>query len=299
MSTSILRQEFDARLMVAPQVIPTGTLVRLTHENEAETLKFLAARPIHTVFVASLISDNGVASPFNRGAFYGCRDREGSLKGVALIGHATIIETDSEECIETFAHLARSCSLTHLIRGEQEKVESFWNYYSDGEHDARLICREFLLKRQTIPTSVDMVPGLRQATLADLEMIVTVNASMAYQESGTTPLAKDGAGFRERCARRIRQGRSWVLIENNQLIFKTDIVSQTRQAAYVEGVYVNPEKRGQGYGFRCVSQLTDYLLMRVGAICLTVNEKFPEALTFYKRVGFDIASRYDTIYLDN
>ena len=87
------------------------------------------------------------------------------------------------------------------------------------------------------------------------------------------------------------------MIENNQLVFKTDIVSQTPQAAYVEGVYVDPEKRGKGYGFRCVSQLTEYLLMRVGSICLTVNEKFPEALTFYQRAGFDIASRYDTIYL--
>jgi uncharacterized protein len=125
-----------------------------------------------------------------------------------------------------------------------------------------------------------------------------VNASMARQENGTDPMAKDSVGFRERAARRIGQGRSWVLIENNQLVFKTDVIAQTPQAAYVEGVYVSPEKRCKGYGLRCVSQLTEYLLMRVGSVCLTVNEKFPEALTFYKRVGFDIVSRYDTIYLN-
>lgn len=283
--------------MAGPQVTTPGSLVQLTCEHEAEILKFLAVRPIHTVYMASLIFDNGVASPFNRGAFYGCRNREGSLEGVALIGHATMVETESQECIETFARFARNYSPTHLIRGEQEKVESFWNYYSDGEHDARLICREFLLMRQEIPTNVDVVPGLRQATLADLEMIVPVNASMAFQESGTNPLAKDGLGFRERSARRIRQGRSWVLVENDQLVFKTDVVSQTPHAAYVEGVYVDPGKRSKGYGFKCVSKLTEYLLMRVGAVCLTVNEKFPEALAFYKRVGFDVASRYDTIYL--
>jgi ribosomal protein S18 acetylase RimI-like enzyme len=299
MSTSLSQREYDPGLISAPQVTVPYPVFALTEENEAEALRFLAVRPIHTVYMASLISDNGVVSPFNRGSFYGCRNSEGRLEGVALIGHATIIETESQECIATFAHFARSCSLSHLIRGEQEKVESFWNYYSDGEHDARLICCEFLLRRQVFPTSVEVVPGLRQATLADLEMIVTVNASMARQESGNNPLAKDSAGFRERSARRIRQGRSWVLIENNQLIFKTDIVSQTAQAAYIEGVYVDPEKRGQGYGFRCVSQLTEYLLMRVGSICLTVNEKFPEALTFYKRAGFDIASRYDTIYLQD
>lgn len=297
MSTSVLEREFDVSPVAGQQVASPGTLVKLTNENEAETLKFLAVRPIHTVFMASLISDNGMASPFNRGTFYGCRNAEGRLEAVALIGHATIIETESQECIEFIARYARSCSPTHLIRGEQEKVESFWNYFSDGERDARLICREYLLRRQTIPTNVDGVAGLRQATLDDLQMIVTVNAEMACQESGINPLAKDSTGFLERSARRIRQGRSWIWVENGRLVFKTDIIAQTRQAAYVEGVYVHPEKRGKGYGLRCVLQLTEYLLMRAGSVCLTVNEKFPQALSFYKRAGFDIASRYDTIYL--
>ena len=52
MSTSVLQREFDARLIVGSQVTPPGSVVKLTNENEAETLKFLAARPIHTVFVA-------------------------------------------------------------------------------------------------------------------------------------------------------------------------------------------------------------------------------------------------------
>lgn len=298
MSTSLLQREFDGSVMAGSQVTARDSPMKLTDEHEAETLKFLAVRPIHTVFMAGLILDNGVASPFNRGTFYGCRNREGLLEGVALIGHATIIETESQGCIEQFARFARNCSPTHLIRGEQDKVESFWNYYSDGEHHARLICREFLMKRQTIPTNVETVPGLRQATHSDLEIIVAVNAAMARRENGINPLAKDGIGFYERAARRIRQGRSWVLIENNQLVFKTDIIAQTPQAAYVEGVYVAPEKRSKGYGLRCVSQLAEYLLMRVGSVCLTVNEKFPEALAFYKRAGFDIASHYDTIYLN-
>ncbi len=296
MSISLSQREHG---LSAPQITIPNPVFTLTEENEAETLCFLAVRAIHTVFLASLISDNGLASQFNRGAFYGCRNREGHLEGVALIGHATIFETESQECIQAFSRFARTCSLTHLIRGEQGKVKSFWNYYSDGEHDARLICREFLLRRQTIPTSVDVVPGLRRATLADLELIITVNASMTCQENGINPLARDSAGFRERSARRIRQGRVWILIENGQLIFKTDIIAQTPQVAYLEGVYVCPEQRGVGYGTRCVSQLTEYLLMQVGSVCLTVNEKFPAALAFYKRAGFEIASRYDTIYLQD
>ncbi len=73
-------------------------------ESEAaEVLDFLAGRPIHTVFMASLIRDNGVVSSLNRGSFFGCRNERGTLEGVALLGHATLIETESTECIKAFA----------------------------------------------------------------------------------------------------------------------------------------------------------------------------------------------------
>ena len=52
---------------------------RLTNSDEAEVLKFLAQRPIHTITMMGMIHDNGIVSPFNRGTFYGCRDVNGHL----------------------------------------------------------------------------------------------------------------------------------------------------------------------------------------------------------------------------
>src|SRR5205085_355531 len=49
----------------------------LTTGQESEVLSFLAVRPVHTVVMAGFIRDNGLASPLNRGTFYGCRDEEG------------------------------------------------------------------------------------------------------------------------------------------------------------------------------------------------------------------------------
>ena len=271
----------------------------LTPDDRPEIERFLSDRPLHTVYLSSLIRDNGIDSPLNRGIFYGCRNSEGRLEGVALLGHATIIETASEGCIKAFANLAKSCSLTHLIRGEQQKVECFWSHYAPGQHSARLFSREFLLAKATSPTNFEAVPTLRPATLADLELIVSANAAMVLQESGVNPLTKDRVGFYERTGRRIWKGRIWVLIEHDQLIFKTDIIAETTQAAYLEGVYVAPERRGQGYGLRCITQLTHLLLSRTATVCLTVNEKFPGALKFYQRAGYTVASSYDTIYLQN
>ncbi|MDQ3474041.1 MAG: GNAT family N-acetyltransferase [Acidobacteriota bacterium] len=271
----------------------------LKDAEASEVLDFLAARPIHTVFMASLIRDNGVVSNLNRGSFFGCRSIYGRLEGVALLGHATLIETESTKCIKAFAHLARNHSPSHLIRGEQEKIASFWNYFTKDENKARLLCGELLLELKAIPAGLDSVPELRLATIADLETIVNVNATLACNESGINPLVRDPQGFRERAARRIAKGRVWVWIEDQRLLYKTDLVAETPQAIYLEGVYVHQEYRFQGYGLRCISQLAASLLERTKTICLTVNKKAAGTQRFYQRAGYEMVCRYDSIYLDN
>src|ERR1051326_1593437 len=85
-------------------MIATFTIEHLTGKDEAETLSFLAERPIHTVCMMGMILENGLVSSSNRGDFYACRDAEGQLEGVALIGHATLIEARSDAALEAFAH---------------------------------------------------------------------------------------------------------------------------------------------------------------------------------------------------
>lgn len=297
--TSAMQQEFNPGFTERESAGGPRCVQPLRDSDQTEVLQFLAVRPIHTVFLASLIRDNGIVSRFNRGSFFGCRNKDGALEGVALLGHATLMETEREECIKAFAALARSHSPSHLVRGEPRKINSFWNYYTEGTRKRRVLCGELLLELKSRPSALENVSGLRQATIEDLEMIVQVNASMACSESGINPLTRDPQGFRERSARRIARGRIWVWIENQSLLYKTDIIAETPQAIYLEGVYVHPEHRTRGYGLQCISQLADALLTRTKTICLTVNEKSIGTQNFYKRAGYELACRYDTIYLDS
>lgn len=264
---------------------------------EAEVTAFLAKRPIHTVFMASLIRDNGLVSPLNRGSFHACRDRERRLEGVALIGHATLIEARSERALAAFARVAQECSLAHLVRGEQEKVEYFWSRYSETGATPRLVCRELLLEQRVPPVLRRYVRGLRRARPSDINQIMEVNAEMAFEESGVNPMERDPEGFRRRTARRIELGRYWVWTKHGKLIFKADVIAETPEAAYLEGIYVSPDERGKGYGLSCMSQLGRALLSRTGAVCLTVNEQVRNALSFYSKAGYELSSYYDTIYL--
>jgi uncharacterized protein len=269
----------------------------LTAAEEAEVLSFLASRPIHTVVMAGFIHDNGLVSPLNRGTFYGCRDEEGRLAGVALIGHATLVEAESDEALAAFARVARECPRTHVMMGEQEKIERFWGHYAEGGRAPRLVCRELLMEQRWPVEVREAVEGLRPATPGDLDEVMAVQGQMAFEECGVNPLEADPEGFRRRCLRRIEQGRVWVWAEGGRLIFKADIISETPEVIYVEGVWVAPEARGQGYGLRCLSQLSRDLLGRAGAVTLLVNEKSPGAIAFYRRAGYRLSSYYDTIYL--
>lgn len=270
----------------------------LNSGDELEVLGFLAERPLHTVVMAGHIRDNGLESPFNRGSFHACRDEEGRLEGVALIGHATLIETRSEAALAAFARLAQTCEDAHMIMGEKEKVEHFWRYCARVGQLPRRVCRELLFEQRWPVEAREPVPELRLATLHDLEEVMLVQAQMAYDESGINPLSIDAAGFRRRCARRIEKERVWVWVEDGRLIFKADIISDTPEAIYLEGIYVNAEDRRKGYGARCMSQLGQTLLARTGSLCILVNEQSEGGRAFFERVGFKLRSAYDTVFLE-
>jgi len=275
----------------------TCTISELFEGQETEVLDFLAARPLHSVFMASQIRDNGLVSPHNRGSFYACRDRQGQLEGIALLGHATLIEARTESSLLTFARLARNCQNAHLIRGERKTINSFWQHYASNGQEPRLICRELLFERQEPTVLEETVDDLRPATLNDLDKVLAVNASMAFQEGGISPLQKDPGGFRNRTARRIEKGRVWVWIQDDRLIFKADVISETPQVMYLEGVHVHPEERRKGYGLRCLTQLSSILLTRGQSICLTINHRNKNAVNFYAKAGYQFHSHYETIYL--
>jgi predicted GNAT family acetyltransferase len=280
-----------------PFALASASTERLGLEQEREVLEFLAHRPIHTVAMVGFIRDNGLVSALNRGTFYGCRNEHEQLEGVALIGHATLIEARTDRALEAFADVAQKCTTTHMIMGEQERIQEFWSYYSEAGQSMRLACRELLFELSWPVEVREEVPGLRLATADELGLVMPVQAQMAYDESRVNPLEKDPDGFRLRCLRRIEQGRTWVVVRDGQIIFKADIISDTPEVIYLEGVWISETDRGNGSGIRCMSQLARKLLGRTKSLCLLVNQENERSCAFYRKAGYRLRSTYDTIFL--
>src|SRR5438874_2372789 len=289
-------------VMVTSQYLPEAdvsvTTCPLTDGEREEVLAFLAERPTHTVCMAGLIRDNGVESAHNRVTFYACRNSEGRLEGVALVGNATLVEARTRRAFRDFALAAQCSTRTHLIMGESDSVEEFWGHYADAGQRMRRTCRELLFELSRPLDVTHEVERLRLATSDDLELVAPVHACLAEAESGVNPLVTDAEGFRARCLRRIAQGRVWVLVgPDGRLLFKADVQAQTPEVVYLEGVHVHPAERGTGLGRSCLTHLTRELLLRTRRVCLFANEENERAHSFYRACGFRLRGVYDTIFL--
>jgi predicted GNAT family acetyltransferase len=280
-----------------PLVEAGGSATPLENCEYAEVLAFLEQRPVYTAYLAGLVRDNGLQNPLNRGTFYGYRTSLGQLEGVALVGHATLMEATSDQALQAFASTAQHCKAVHLIICEESRLDQFWGYYAVAGQQMRHARRQFLMELRWPIQVSQPVSKLCLATVEDLDLLIPVHAEMALGESGIDPRLQDAAGFAERYVRRIERGRTWILKEDGKLQFKAEVLAATPDTSYIEGVWVNPAARGQGYGRRCMSQLARMLLWRSKSICLFVNDENEDAQRFYKQVGYHVRAVYDTIFL--
>jgi hypothetical protein len=192
------RNAVAGREIFTQTALEMSRLRPLGNANEQEVLEFLNVRPVHTVVMTSFIRDNGMESADNRGKFYGYRDLRGTLEGVALIGHTTLIEARSEDSLSAFALAARRCETPiHFMMADGQTIETFWNRYAGGNCAPRLVCPELLFEL-TFPFPVQKCRWeVRYADASELEQIAEAHDEVSFTESGSSPLAKDRAGFSE------------------------------------------------------------------------------------------------------
>ena len=270
----------------------------LTNADENEVLEFLAQSPVHTVIMSGFIQGNGLENADNRGGFYGYRNAEGILEGVALIGHTTLVESRSAESLQAFAVIARrSETPIYIIMSGGNTTETFWRYYAGDNRQPRLVCTEMLFELN-FPFPVQNCKwNVRLAKVEEVEQIAEAHAEVAFMESGVDPLVKDREGFLKRTLKRIEKNRTFVVFEADKLLFKADIVAESADVYYLEGIYVAPEMRGRGIGSSCLTRLSLELLNHKQHICMLSNVDFKSAHRSFEKAGYKNTGNCTTIFV--
>ena len=109
------------------------------------------------------------------------------------------------------------------------------------------------------------------------------------------PLARDPETFRWRTEAQIDDGRSWVWLEDDVILFKAEASAWTPSAAQIQQVWVDPEVRGRGYGARGMRDLVRLLLETTPTVTLFVRAENVPAIATYEAIGMEKVLEYRSI----
>lgn len=120
--------------------------------------------------------------------------------------------------------------------------------------------------------------------------------AMYTEEVGVSPISNGDTGpYRAYVRRIIEQGRAFGIVENGQVLFKSDLGSVCGDVAQVQGVWLDPSLRGQGRAAPAVAGVVLLARERHPVISLYVNDFNTRAIATYRRVGFDRTGDFATV----
>ena len=104
-------------------------------------------------------------------------------------------------------------------------------------------------------------------------MLYPACVAMYTEEVGISPEADGGRElYRARVNQLVGRGWSFSRIEDGRVIFKAEVACATPSACQIQGVYVDPELRGQGLCAAGMATVVDTCLREIApAVSLYVN----------------------------
>lgn len=139
--------------------------------------------------------------------------------------------------------------------------------------------------------------GLRPARPGEEDLVFPAAVAMFREEVGIDPLRGDGGrSYRARVAELIRTQRTYVVVEQGQVVFKADVGSVFGPVAQIHGVWVRPGHRSHGLGRAAMAELVP-LVRRDHApqVSLYVNAFNEPARRAYAAAGFHQAGELSTL----
>jgi len=142
-------------------------------------------------------------------------------------------------------------------------------------------------------------PLVRLATTDEVDLVVPASVAMFTEEVGYDPTAVGGA-YAVRVAELVATGRTYVRVEDGEhgpeVIFKADVGALALGVAQIQGVWVHPERRGEGLSTAGMAAVVEDVRARLApTVSLYVNSYNAPALATYDRVGFHRVGTYATV----
>ncbi len=258
----------------------------------------LAGRdPVVNVFVDYRARITQLEPRWIGGEMWGFLDG-GELVSACHSGANLVPVQATSDALAVFAERAvqqgRRCA---TIGGPVDAVSGLWRYLSPAWGPARdERWNQPHLEIADAPL-VAPEPMVRRTRREDLDVVYPACVAMYTEELGVSP--EEGGGrdlYRARVAQLISKGWSFALIEHGRVTFKAEVAAVTPSACQVQGVYVPPDRRGEGLAERGLAAVVATALREIApVVSLYVNEHNVPARRAYDRVGFRQTATFATV----
>lgn len=269
---------------------------QLAERDLAEVLRVLDEDPVASCMIAGRLQQYGIDGR-GLGELW---SRGGPADSLCFSGVNMMPLRGSQDALRAFADRAirwpRICS---SVVGRRELALPLWEMLAESWGPEREMRADQPLLALEASSSTVADPDVRQVRLDELECYLDAAVAMFIEEVGVDPRAPDGGrGYRNRVSGLIENGRAWARFEEGAVVFKAEVGAVSRQAGQIQGVWVHPERRGQGLGTRGTAAIADAIVATGRIASLYVNDYNDVARRAYRAVGFRQVATFATVLVD-
>jgi len=269
----------------------------LGERDRPEVVQLLQQNPVANAFVESRIMNLSGHHWRLGGELWGYVS-DGAVQALCFSGANLVPVAADDAALAAFAHqLVRQGRRCSSIVGPAEQVLPLWHYLEPDWGPAREVRPDQPLLAISSDSVLTPDSLVRAVTLDEIDVLVPASVAMFTEEVGVSPLLSDGGGlYRTRIGELIVARRALARIEDGRVVFKAEIGAITPQVCQVQGVWVTPERRGEGLsapGMAAVVALARAWF--APTVSLYVNHYNAAARKAYDRVGFRQVDTFATV----
>ncbi|MDR2703225.1 MAG: GNAT family N-acetyltransferase [Cellulomonadaceae bacterium] len=243
---------------------------------------------------------------------------EGPIKVLAWAGGNLLFvvpqplsDSDKEMALKAFVAQSKywgaRCS---SIVGPTEFLTPFWQQLAKHWPYAREVRdNQPLLSLSEQPKS-NIDPEVNASRISELDLILPANIAMFTEEMGYSPLRFGAHTYRQHVANLINAGHSFRRLgpppiptsgaapPPQQVIFKADVGQAALGVAQLQGVWIHPDRRGQGLAKPALAAAIRQIQQTIApTVALYVNHSNRRARHIYADLGFAQVGTFATVLL--
>jgi len=280
-------------------VLRTHSRVRaLTTADRDQALEVCARDTRTNVFVAARILEGALAT--SPGSMLGYAEGPGLQSICWVSANLVPVGCDGPALVAFATKMRRWRHHCSSVFGPSDMVLPLWEALrpSWGQPRAIRSHQPALATAGQPPPGVLRDPSVRRARFDEVDLVMPAAAAMFTEEIGYPPYRGSGQLYRQGIASLIRDGHTFVRVDDGEVVFKADVGSVALGVAQVQGVWVAPRWRGQGLAGPAMAAVVEQIRAEIApVVTLYVNDFNTPARATYARVGFTEIGSFATILM--